>query len=272
MERGNSDQLMFFLVAIGIAGVAARKPTCKALGVATVFIGFCLKLYPVFGLAMLLEKPWRGLTRRTIWILLAAGLYAFLIRHDLLLIYQSTPRATGLSFGMNVLWMELAEHGKYLGIVARLLAWIAVAVAAGLVWVGQRRGTKDLLEIQSGGKSMVAFRAGTGIYAGTYLLGNNWDYRLIFLIFTMPLLATLIRRGKPCQRRIALIVASGIVISCWHIIIYHVVHTLPFGSPASVLLDEGANWTVFLGLSYLFGNTLPLPGISTQPHHETPTH
>lgn len=272
MERGNSDQLMFFLVAIGIAGVAARKPLCKLIGVASVLIGFILKLYPLFGLAMLLENPGRGLIRRTIWIPIAASLYALLIRHDLMLIYQSTPRSTGLSFGMNVLWMELAQHGKYLGIVARLLAWTAVGMAGVLAWVGHRRGTRDLRDIRRGEKSLVAFRAGAGIYAGTYLLGNNWDYRLIFLAFTLPLLATLIRGGSSCQRRTAMIVATGIVVSCWHIIIYHFVHTLPLGSPGSVLLDEGANWTVFLGLSFLFGNTLTQPAISTHTHHETPTH
>ncbi len=61
-------------------------------------------------------------------------------------------------------------------------------------------------------------------------------------------------------------VAFGIVVSCWHILIYHVIHTLPFGSPASVLLDEGANWTVFLGLSFLFGSTL----VDRKPSEPTP--
>ena len=42
----------------------------------------------------------------------------------------------------------------------------------------------------------------------------------------------------------------------WHITLYHVFHALPLGSPACVLLDECANWTVFLGLSFLFGNTI----------------
>jgi hypothetical protein len=266
MERGNSDLLMFFLMAIGIAGVAARRPSCKLVGVASVFLGFVLKLYPLFGFAMLLEEPGRKLVRRTLWIPVAAGLYVFLIRHDLLLIYQSTPKATGLSYGMNVLWMELAEHGRNLGIAARLLAWTGVAVAAGLAWVGHRRGTKDLREIPTGNKSMVAFRAGAGVYLGTFLLGNNWDYRLVFLIFTLPLLAAMIRGESPCQRRTATVVAAGIIVSCWHITLYHIFHTLPFGSPACVLLDEGANWTVFLGLSFLLGNTL----VDRSPSDPTP--
>ena len=276
MERGNIDLLMFFLVAIGIAGLASGKSMRKLLGVASVLLGFILKLYPLFGLAMLLDGPWRSVIRRMFWIPVAAGLYVFLIRHDLLLIYQSTPRAMGLSYGMNVLWMELTEHGRVLGIAARLLAWMGVTIAFGLAWLGNRRETMELSALSGVAKSLVAFRAGAGIYLGTFLLGNNWDYRLVFLIFTLQLLANLIRSGSSCQRRVAGIVAAGVIVSCWHITLYHVIHAFPFGSPACVLLDECANWTVFLGLSYLLGNTLAswrhgeTPSQSPQSPHLTP--
>ena len=256
MERGNIDVLMFFLVAVGIAGVAGEKLICKTLGVASVLLGFVFKLYPLFGLAMLLDAPHRRVLRRHLWIPLVAGLYLILIRHDLALIYQSTPKSTGLSYGMNVMWMELAEHGRNLGLAARLLALVGVGVAASLAWMGYRRAVADLPDIGMTKKSLVAFRAGAGIYLGTFLLGNNWDYRLIFLIFTLSLLAIFIRGGSKSQRRVAAIVAAGTLVSCWHITLYHVFHALPLGSPACVLLDECANWTVFLRLSFLFGNTI----------------
>ena len=257
MERGNIDLLMFFLTAIGIAGVAAGKPARRAMGIVSVMLGFILKLYPLFALAILIDESKRLFLRRIIWISVVAGLYVFLTRHDLVLIFQATPKATGLSYGVNVMWMELAEHSRNLGIVARLLAWITIGIAAGLIWVGHRRGLGELHGISIRNKSLIAFRAGAGVYGGTFLLGNNWDYRLIFLIFTFPLLADLIRGGSHYLRRIAAIIVIGSVISCWHITIYHVFHSLPFGSPACVILDELANWTVFLGLSFLFGITLP---------------
>lgn len=86
--------------------------------------------------------------------------------------------------------------------------------------------------------------------------------------------AMIVTMGK--ERSFACWGISGIVISCWHIIIDHYVHPLPLGSPASVLLDEGANWSVFLGLSFLFGNTLAHrrksePTAFTPPFYETPT-
>jgi len=35
------------------------------------------------------------------------------------------------------------------------------------------------------------FYAGAFVFLGTFVLGSNWDYRLTFLLFCVPLLATL---------------------------------------------------------------------------------
>ena len=132
-----------------------------------------------------------------------------------------------------------------------------MVVAAGLAIIGYHQSFTNIYKINLDNKSLVAFRTGAGVYVGTFILGNNWDYRLIFLTFTVPVLARLVRAGVPWLRWVSAILVGGILLSCWHISIYHICSGFPLGSPACVLLDECANWIVFLGLSLLFGSSLP---------------
>ena len=48
-------------------------------------------------------------------------------------------------------------------------------------------------------KELCSFGLGTGVYLGTFALGTNFDYRIIFLTFCLPLLFRLIREKKPVQ-------------------------------------------------------------------------
>ncbi len=260
MERGNIDLLMFLLVALGIAGFSSGNLAIRRLGTACVLLGFVLKIFPVFALAMLGGEPRARLRQWAACVIVIVAVYVFMTWEDLLLIYRSTPKSTGVSYGMNVLWMELLEHGKILGFLARAMAWGGVCIAAILTWMGHRDGISTAGAIRSGDRPLVAFRAGAGIYGGTFLLGNNWDYRLIFLLFTLPLLVRLIRGARSLQRTLAVAVLASIFVSLWSISIYRTFGGLPFGSEACVLLDETANWVIFLGLGYLFGSTLsPAP-------------
>jgi hypothetical protein len=65
-------------------------------------------------------------------------------------------------------------HGVMWGIAASVLA------ACGYVAIKKAPvGSFDTSHIHG-------FRIGAGIYVGTFLVGNNFDYRLIFLLLAMP--------------------------------------------------------------------------------------
>lgn len=96
-----------------------------------------------------------------------------------------------------------------------------------------------------------------GITSGTFVLGNNWDYRLIFLLFTFPYLSLAIRSADPWVARVSTAVLATALVSLWHIAIYHGGIHFPFGSEAGVLLDECSNWFTFLGPGFLLGQTQP---------------
>jgi hypothetical protein len=100
---------------------------------------------------------------------------------------------------------------------------------------------------------------GALIYMGTFLLGNNWDYRLAFLIFTIPQLSQWIFSLHGIPRWSAVGVFVCVLISCWFIFIdYQAI--LTFGHTYELELnvfEEIINWALFGGLAHLFMASAP---------------
>jgi len=112
------------------------------------------------------------------------------------------------------------------------------------------------VENQSDGVMLDAYRVGSAIYLGTFLLGNNWDYRLIFLILTLPQLICWVRYSPElaCFSKLTII---AILVSFWHMVIVKLFLLLPHGYRYALLLDEFANWFVFSVLGYLLFLSAP---------------
>lgn len=255
LERGNSDLLMFFLLACGIAGFSGKRRWGKATGAAAIVAAFVLKIYPLLGAAMILGERKNAFLKYTLGYLLLAASYLFWTRGDLALIHQATPRATGMSYGADVLWMEIAQHGERLGVAAKIASRIGLLLAAGLLVAGFSRRRTIPTATPDCVRSLAAFRTGATIYCGTFVLGNHWDYRLVFLLFTIPFLADCARGS---QGKIATVTLTAMLLSLWHVAIYLALKNIPGGSEASVLLDEVCNWVTFLCLSHLLGLSLPI--------------
>jgi hypothetical protein len=79
---------------------------------------------------------------------------------------------------------------------------------------------------------------GAGIYAGTFLLGNNWDYRLIFLLFTVPQLAEWTRQKNGFFTTLARITLGALIVSCWYLVLVKWFSIFKYGHPLAYLLDE----------------------------------
>jgi hypothetical protein len=85
-----------------------------------------------------------------------------------------------------------------------------------------------------------AFRVGAGVFLGSYLIGNNWDYRLIYLLLTIPQL-------KQWAVHSRLFVAQ-LALGCVFVSLF--VHwAAPFGAN-QFIVDEASNWTLF-GLFFM---------------------
>lgn len=98
--------------------------------------------------------------------------------------------------------------------------------------------------------TFISFKIGAIIYITTFLLNNNWDYRLVFLIFTVPQLYTWVisKTLNTYARWGALISLLLIIHTMWYLKI-----NLFFS--LNVFLDEILNWLLFTLLFLLL--TLP---------------
>lgn len=257
LERGNSDLLMFFLLSCAVAFLSRDGAGSKVMGGIAILSAFVLKIYPILGAAIFLSERKVSFLKITAVFTLIVSAYLLLIRQDMVLIHNATPKATGISYGIDVLWMEISQHSGPLGAAAKVASRLGLLLAFALLVCGCLRSRSGPAAMEVPGKVLASFRAGACVYCGTFILGNNWDYRLVFLLFTIPYLVSCASHADRILARISKSMLCAILVSLWHITIHMVIKSLPFGSEASVLLDEACNWIVFLGLSYLLGMTFP---------------
>ncbi|MDM0068070.1 hypothetical protein [Variovorax sp. J31P207] len=263
IERANIDLFIFFLVATAI--ISVRKSA--ALGGALIVFATVLKLFPVFAISLLLRMDKRTFFKHASVVLLILSVWFAATWTDLRLISHATPRGTNLSYGMNVGWMRIAEInyslGSFFQFVYLSLAMIAIGLAFFFACIrtpgphGPLRGETSL--------SLDAFRVGSSIYIGTFLLGNNFDYRLLFLIFTIPQLACWLASPIPILRRCSQIALCVMFVSMWGLLIsrfWLALASIFFESISRTrllpwILHELSSWTLFMVLAYLFFLVLP---------------
>ena len=242
VERGNVDLLMFALVALGV-GVVRRSSWA---GAAPIVLAAVLKLFPAFGLALLVRrrKRWAALAVSVIVL----GLYALATLDDIRTLRHAIPRVIQNSYGAGVVsqalekagvsWAQTAAESRDIRLGVIVLGGLA---AAGLVALARGREAHVARELR-----LDAFWAGASIYAGTYVFGNNFDYRLVFLILCVPQLCTWAREGgSPALWPTAAIVA--IVATFW---LSSAFPPLPFGLRGwyrglSFPPEEVLNWAIF---------------------------
>jgi len=253
VERGNVDLLMFALVALGV-GLVRRSPWA---GAAPILVAGALKLFPAFALAVLVRRRARWAALAVSAVLLAV--YAAATLDDIRTLRSVIPRVVKNSYGAGVVSQALDEAGVSWAQSASAVRFIRLAViAAGLVaalvlaLIARRHDTAPRSELR-----LDAFWAGAAVYAGTYLFGNNFDYRLVFLILCVPQLCTWAREGgSPAPWPAAAIAAT--VGTFW---LSSTNPPLPFGLQTWYVglrfpPEEILNWAIFAWVAAALGSGL----------------
>lgn len=256
IDRGNIDLPLFGLLAAAI--VAARR--APAVATACIWLAFVLKLYPLAGIVALLERR-RDAAFRLLGLTAAfVVLYLVYSYGDLGLISRATPRGTWLSYGRNVLWMELEFHHPLFSLPLRRISWLmllAMGAWAGIGAVRRARSPSAPLLPEAPAVERDAFRVGAACFTGTFLLGNNFDYRLVFLLFAVPLLVRWSRANGAPLTRVAR-VGLGMVTALWW---WPYLELLQPASESLRLLTmvcgELISWTAFATLLRLLAESLP---------------
>jgi hypothetical protein len=176
VERGNNDLAVFSLVYL-----AEAVPLMVGLGI--LFVAALLKLYPVL--------CWPALIRTRGTLILAGVLgavFLLLLQSELGDISRAQPLRAYLSYGSASFAYAFKVMG-HVTVPGLLISAVLVLAALGvlLAFASHIRFVQD-------GRFEARrrfFYAGAFVFLGTFVLGSNWDYRLAFLLFCVPLLVTL---------------------------------------------------------------------------------
>jgi hypothetical protein len=216
VERANPDLLIFALVGAAALAYRERSATRSVITIVLISAGFILKLFPLFAVAAAARFNRRTLLLAAILAVLAA-IYLVAIFKYLLLIRANVPTTFILSYGYKAAflgWDHLrSEAGlEPAGLADTWLPIVAIAITLGgavgaallMVWRGP---AFSLIADSSAG---TAFLFGSGIYCGTFLLGTNFIYRLMFLLLCVPQLQDWIGR-QDRDNKYALALAVGLL-------------------------------------------------------------
>ena len=262
-ERGNVDLIVFFLC---VATVLAADYSAYA-SAALLMVGTVVKLFPFFGITVLLRES----RRRFIWLsagcLLLLLVYMYVTWDSISASWDLTMRGKDISYGANVFFYRYGEALSQFfsqwfldSQVARILKIGPIILASILVFIAGVAGMREREALTtSSERNLAAFRMGASIYIGTFLLGNNWDYRLAFLVLVLPQLLEWTRSLIKKHRTIAIASLLGVLVSCWHFVLWYSPFFNFFIGSKEVwfAFDEFLNWMLVPAFAYLLLASAP---------------
>jgi len=217
VERGNVDILLFVMVVIAVL-LFRRSERARILAHALILLAAMLKLYPIFAAGTLLRQQAR---RALIGFGAVVGtflVYAFVIRSDIRTIERITPQLNAFSYGFRMFaeWLNgegrsiLGDH-SYRAWEDGVTALIIAATLLGRLGRLGRLGHATRASSPAARRDLDLFVAGAGIYVSTYYLIRSFDYRLAFLLLTIPQLLRWARERRP----LALVTLTALFASMW---------------------------------------------------------
>jgi len=250
IERGSNDLVIFFLLALSL--MVIRKSTAASAGV--IAFAFLLKLFPVFAVAVFLKEDRRRFFKFLTGSILFVGTYCILQRNEIRAVRAGVSTTDWDSYGIVVNWLEL-ERLIHSPLLSQLVCYavIGATIMLCVLLPVRPRESQDAVADQS---HIDAFRMGASIYVGTYLLGSSFDYRLMFLLFTIPQLTQWLSNSDSRLRRVARITFACTLYSLWSIFLSRLLNAAS-AAWVQLLVDALAKAVLVGGLTYLFVYSAP---------------
>ncbi|MEW6614773.1 MAG: glycosyltransferase 87 family protein [Thermodesulfobacteriota bacterium] len=250
VERGNTDLVIFMLIVLGLLILNSKKNS-SFWGYFLLIISTILKLFPIFAFASVLREKKGVCIFTSIFALIIFSLYIYL-SNDFFLISRNTPRSMGMSYGglitfdwINTIIKRVLEfniprptiiiiYGIFIFFIF-LLSYVLAAKFGGI--------TKDY----EPSLHLDAYRTGSFIFIGTFIYGNNFDYRLIFLLIVLPQMTLWIKEQKEFSKtsKYALI------------LLILTLYLSRLGPNYNLNIDEFINWTLLI--YFIWTNLVILP-------------
>jgi hypothetical protein len=265
-ERGNVDLFVFFVCALAVLATSYSSYTATGL----ILFAAIMKLFPILGLSVLLKEPKRKFLCLSGASVLVLVIYMVVTWDSVKASWTRTMRGDDLSYGTNILITRYEEQltrnlsrwlppsqGEILLKYGLLIVALGLLLVVLLLALRTREGPECLVE-----RNLAAFRMGAAIYVGTFLLGNNWDYRLAFLVLLVPQLVEWMRSIHKSYRIAAIASMVLVLLSCWHLWIMEmpavsILYSVDDPKRFWIVLDEIFNWMLFASLAYLLFASVP---------------
>lgn len=204
VERANVDIVVFALVAAAAFAWRSGRRRGEVAGPPLVLVAALLKLYPLFALPSYLMTRRRNAAVTAVVCIAVFAAYTLVFRADIEAIARATPQGQYNAYGARIL--PAAIYHRFVpqawgagSIVKQALAIVPLLIGAPMAWViGRRRQPRP--DVGEGDWPRLAFTMGSLLFVGTFAVGNNFDYRLVLLLLTLPQLFRWIRDPSPDPR------------------------------------------------------------------------
>lgn len=182
VNRANNDLVVYALLAVGLWGMREARPGRLVLFALMLVVATGLKFYPfIAGAALLAVRPPRLGLFATLLSLLAAGLTLAAVWTDFRKAVFPAPMEV-YTFGAPLIFRDLGWTGFAPLLAGMLLIGLAAVICAWRGWVIRLDDPQQEL------RARLAFGVGATLLVGCFLAGISHAYRLIFVLFLLPLL------------------------------------------------------------------------------------
>jgi|GEM_PF-2234992 len=187
LERGNSDVIIFLTLML----IPLLVYKSKILSSILILCTSMLKLFPIGALIGVCNNPQKNLTK-SVWLFIGVVIsfliYIYLTLDSIIQVSDKTPRPyKEASYGLGGMPSFIVSFFKVSADQSKwyFLGFTLLGLMLFLIIFKYLNKKVSLPKIEQNAKGS-AYLMGSGIFLMTCLIGYNWEYRLIFLIFTLP--------------------------------------------------------------------------------------
>ncbi|MBQ3367604.1 DUF2029 domain-containing protein [bacterium] len=249
IERGNTDLFMFFLIALAVFLINKNKFFLSSI---VILSAVFLKLFPIFAAVTFFRSDKKRSFRFLGIVTVVFIVYLAVTFPDLILISKGTPRPVFFAFGKDVVWIKTLMINESFGVFVKYCSYLILAICAVTAFFMLFRNSLPVKFEES--LALDSFRAGAIIYIGTFLLGSNFIYRLMFLIFVIPQLVIWIQSFSGKYKILSFTAFFLVMWLLWEPMIAKIIrHTLTFFPEIIIVfnfVDEFFAWALFVLLLF----------------------
>jgi hypothetical protein len=190
VERGNIDQIIFFLLVFGLVLIDRQRENLRPFLKGFLFILLTvLKIYPIATVAVFVRNR-KGILTAVLTAALSLTTLLLTAGDRLAKIFENTPRDSLMTFGAIPFFLSINSptfhhvvpmiQTHYNGASFGAIFLGVLATLGGAAFGGRLDRFLPPIDREST-RGNIAI-AGLAIFCFTFILGSNYDYRLIFLL------------------------------------------------------------------------------------------